>query len=335
MLTHPLTFNLMAVGLVSLSVGLRRLPLVDYARLAGVFILSLLVAAAWPHFPFMKLVLHESAVYHASNRGIYSHPIESVSLALIGIPLLLLRFRSGWRNPLMFMFLGLCLIYTYGAVFEKWSYGRVTTHIVLVLHMTIADAVSRIESKLEVRRMPASVGRFAYSCLIIIITLTVSFKPVIQPAILKPELRSELRPAVTFSLLGRPNTYDQYQFLSQYTGQYDVVLADIRTSWVVPSFGGKVVAAAHPLAFVPDHDARTKDLGDFFHDGTSHRSRLEIARKYRANFLLLNKALVPKWETMMRSFQPLGRVVFHNDQFALISLEALNEAEEVRDMPDR
>ena len=96
-----------------------------------------------------------------------------------------------------------------------------------------------------------------------------------------------------------------------------------------------MVAAAHPLAFVPDHDTRTQDLAYFFRDATPHRDRLEIARKYRADFLLLNKALVPRWETMMQSFQPFGHVVFHNDQFVLISLETLNAAEEVRDMLSR
>ncbi len=326
MLTHPLTFNLMVVGVVSLSLGLRRLPSVDYGLLAGVFILSLLVAAAWPYFPFVKLVLSDSEVYHLSNRGIYSHVIKSIYPAFIGIPLLMLQIRSNWRAPLGFMFLGLCLIYTYGAVFEKWSYGHVMTHIVLVLHIAIADAVSRIESKLVFRQIPASVIRFAYCCLILIITVAFSFKLIIQPAILKPEIRSELRPAVTFALPGCPNTYDQYLFLSQYTRQYDVVLSDKNTSWVVPSFGGKVVAALHPLAFVPDHDIRMKDLERFFRETTPHRDRLEIIRKYQAKFLLLNKALVPMWETMMHAFQPSGRVVFHNDQFVLISLDALNES---------
>ena len=129
-----------------------------------------------------------------------------------------------------------------------------------------------------------------------------------------------IQPALNAFMPGRPNTYQQYLFLSGLTSQYDVVLSDIDTSWVVPTFGGKVVACQHALAFVPEHDIRRKDVSDFFHDTTSHQRRLEIIRKYQANFLLLHKARIAMWRTMVDSFAPVGRVVFDNNQFVLISL---------------
>ncbi len=308
-LTHPLTFMFMAAGLVSLSFGQHRLRLLDYGLLIGLFILTFLIAAIWPYFPFVTLITSESAVYHESNRVMYVGVIERILPALIGFPLLLLRIKSNRRDALVFMFATLCLIYLYGVVSNRFSYGRVISYIVLILHISIAAGVSHIESKLAFRHLPPSLLRFAYFCLILVITLAFSFQSMIQPTL-------------PYFTPGRPNTYHQYLFLSDLTPQYDVVLSDIDTSWVVPTFGGKVIACQHALAFVPDHDTRRKDVSDFFRDATALQERLEIIRKYQVNFLLIDKARIATWRTMVDSFQPFGRVVFDNDQFVLIHLHS-------------
>jgi len=81
-----------------------------------------------------------------------------------------------------------------------------------------------------------------------------------------------------------------------------------------------VIAADHPLAFVPDHEDRQADLERFFKPETTHPERLQIARKYSADYLLLNKLNQPGWQDLQQSFSAVGEVVYDDDNFALISL---------------
>jgi hypothetical protein len=209
---------------------------------------------------------------------------------------------------------GLAVTYLYGGLSGNWSYGRVISYVILLLHMAIADRVAQIESELRSRRVTASGRKLAYSCLILTILLSFSFKPFI-------------RPVFSRSLSDRQNTYDEYMFLSDLTRQYDVVLSDMNTSWIVPTFGGKVVATANPLAFVSDHETRKKDVELFFSDAALHSDRLEIIKRYEVDFLLLNKDQVATWRTIMHSFQPLGSVVFSDDRFLLIQLHPQNNTQ--------
>jgi hypothetical protein len=313
LLTHPPSSILMFVGLMSLSIGLRCSPL-GFVALIGVFVFSLLVAAIWPYYPFARLILSESSVYHQSNRSMYVEVTERIFPALAGLPLIVLRIKSNWRDPLGLMALGLAAIYVYGGLSGNWSYGRVISYIVLLLHIAIADRVTRIESKLKSRRVTASGRKLAYSCLILTILFSFSFKPFI-------------RPVLSRSMSDHQNTCAEYMFLSDFTRQYDVVLSDMNTSWIVPAFGGKVVATLNPLAFVPDYETRSKDVELFFSDAASHSDRLEIVKRYEVDFLLLNKDQVTTWQTIMHSFQPLGSVVFSDDKFVLIQLHSPNNTQ--------
>jgi hypothetical protein len=313
LLTHPPSAILVFVGLVSLSIGLRRTPL-EFVALIGVLILALLVAATWPYYPFIKLILSESSAYHQSNHSMYVAVIDRILPALVGLPLIALRIKSNWRDPLGLMAFGLASIYAYGALSSNWSYGRVISHVVLLLHMAIADRVSHVESKLGPRQFIPAGRKLAYSCLILIILFSFSFKPFV-------------RPVLSRSVSHHQNTYGEYIFLSGFTRQYDVVLSDMSTSWIVPTFGGKVVATTNPLAFVPDRETRSKDVELFFSDAASHSDRLEIIKRYEVDFLLLNKDQVATWRTLLHSFQPLGSVVFSDSRFVLIQLHSPNNTQ--------
>ena len=175
LLTHPHTFVFLAIGLVAITVGERNATMQDYARLAGLFILTCLIAAIWPYYPFFKLILSESVVYHSWNRIMYEGFIGRIFPSLIGIPLLLLRLRSNRRDVLVFTFFGLCLIFVYGGLSGIWSHGRVISNIVLMLHIAIAASASRLESHLKWRDLPRGPIKIVYSGLIIFVQHPVSW----------------------------------------------------------------------------------------------------------------------------------------------------------------
>jgi hypothetical protein len=116
-----------------------------------------------------------------------------------------------------------------------------------------------------------------------------------------------------------PSARTEFAFLSRFVPQYDVVISDFATKLIIPTFGGKLVASNHPLAFVPDHDQRRKDVKDFFSAKSDYNTRIAIIRKYGCRHILVSRKN-PASQEIIRSFLPLGSVVYENKQFVLMTL---------------
>ena len=110
--------------------------------------------------------------------------------------------------------------------------------------------------------------------------------------------------------------------MPSHIGPQAVVFADIETSWFIPSFEAKIVAADHPLAFVKDAEQRREDVIKFFEQQTSVQERTALLQKYQAKYLLLNKQLNLAWAQIYSQLSNTApnSVVFENEKFALIKL---------------
>jgi hypothetical protein len=97
-------------------------------------------------------------------------------------------------------------------------------------------------------------------------------------------------------------------------------------SWLLPSFGGKVIVSDHPLAFVSDAAQRREDSSLFFSTSTSPSVRTGLLVKYHADYLLLDKRFDQNWEAISQSIydSARGQKQFENDRFLLITLNKLN-----------
>ncbi|MFH1201750.1 MAG: hypothetical protein V1674_02540 [Candidatus Omnitrophota bacterium] len=303
LLTHPPTAVVMCICLIMLSIslgGIRRWR--NYALLMGVFFLSFLFAAAWPCYPFWQnVILSQPSTFLEHSYTFYSGAFTRIFPVIIGLPLLMLRIRLNWRDPLALMFFGLCLIYFYGAISRNWSYGRVIFYIVLMLDIVIAVWFVRIESELTLGN---SVSLLAYRGMIILILICVI----------------RVLPVLIRCFLGGQNDYGTYLFLSKYTKQYDVILSDIETSALIPVFGGKVVAAPPTLYGVNDAEERIEDLERFFKDNAYYNTQLNIIRKYKVGFLLLNIKRSQILRTKIDLFKRFGNVVYSDNNFVLIKV---------------
>jgi hypothetical protein len=140
-------------------------------------------------------------------------------------------------------------------------------------------------------------------------------------ALAAPLSLTPLRETLQRAFVHQAPTYQSYLFLPRLTAQYDVVFSDIRSSWIVPTFGGKVVATGNPLPFVPDQDVRRSDVDRFFSREATLVQRQEIIQKYNANYLLLKKGGGRAAEGLQQPFLPGARVEFESDGFVLISLK--------------
>ena len=123
----------------------------------------------------------------------------------------------------------------------------------------------------------------------------------------------------TFSraIFGADNTYSEYAFLSDYTQQYDVVLADEGSSWMVPAFGGKVIASIHPVYWIDDHEKRRQDMKLFFHHRINFKIKTGIINKYHADFILVNKKRIVNF----RLYDDFGDLTYENNTFRLIKIK--------------
>jgi hypothetical protein len=127
--------------------------------------------------------------------------------------------------------------------------------------------------------------------------------------------------------LGRPISsqigYKYLIFLKDYVGHDDVVLADIASSWILPTIAGKAAATTHPLALVPEWWNRKMAVIEVFEPNTSADRRTEILRQFNPQYLLINKAVSSNWLVIMNQFLAAtgeNTVVAANSDMVLIRI---------------
>lgn len=314
-LTHPTTLVFFSVCIFSLTLaraaaseGALRSRLRSFAfPLACVFVLPLALAALWPYYPFYRLLFENSAAYDAACRGIYSDVLKQIWPALFGIPLLIWRFKSNRADPVSLITAILVMIYAYGAFSHRWGLGRVISHIVLMLHLCMADAVAQVEASPWARISSSRALRIAFAGVVTLAVLSILYLD-----------RGGL---ISCYMSNETSDYRRYEWLSGATGQYDVVLSDLETSVYVPAFAGKVVGTSRVLHFVPDADARNQDVMRFLSTSCTRREREAIIRKYGVKWLLLNKENVPGWATIAESFRDRAQNELSSSRFLLMRLK--------------
>jgi hypothetical protein len=302
LLIHSLSALLLVAGQGSLILSrLQDNPMQTVARglhQAAAFSAAFAFAALWPYFPFLEL-LTENASFHDSNPEMYEGILLRTFPALLGLPALWLRFRANRFDPLSIMFAALTAVYALGWLSERWTYGRVLAFMVLVLQLALADWLAR--------RCPRPAA----------LTVGLSRRLAIAGVAVAIFAAANFRDALHHVLPGTPNSYDRYLFLEEKIGQYDVVLADVRTSWHVPPFGGKVVAC-RSMAFILDREERLVDVERFFSQEASPQERQFLLDKYKVEYLLLNKSNHSVTTAIRAATAEWGRPIYSDANFELL-----------------
>jgi hypothetical protein len=202
------------------------------------------------------------------------------------------------------LFLLLLAVYLVGAITGAYSYGRVVSYLALVLQMTIAIDLYWLELKISEKTGCPETRQVIFSLGVSALLVALGFNAFVSP------LLETIPPEET-------NPLEKYFFLSQYTGQEDVILTQLPTSMVVPTFGGKVVAFDRPLAFVPDASQRRQDVLRFFDPLTSQAERQKILAKYGVGYILLEKNESSNWEQLRPLIAPFGKLIYRGKRFLL------------------
>ena len=102
----------------------------------------------------------------------------------------------------------------------------------------------------------------------------------------------------------------------------EVVLADSRTSYMVPVLtGGHVVAWRHPVYWVPDL-AERRDAQDRFFTPVTDADRRKVIGRYQVRWLLLNRQEVMLGAAEERRLAGLGCVVADRGPLVLVDLQS-------------
>jgi MacB-like periplasmic core domain len=286
-LDHPLTAISMFVGLLALTLDFGW-SWASMLRLAAVCIAAVLLACAWPYYDIRALLFSRTGHFDAATSGMYPGLIKTVVMifpALIGLPLLLLRFRSNRRDFVVLIFLCLVFVYAFGGLSGKFTLGRVMPFIVLMLQLSAADWLARYRAETGTGAAPVRTRW----------TRNLIFAAAALGAIM-------VLPGFISSIPIFQSSYGEYKFLPRYVSETHSVLSDFDTSLRIPAFGAKVVAypPVHVLFFV-DSKSREDDDQRFFSETTGDAERKRILDKYGAPFLLLNKYKTGTWPSILRS----------------------------------
>ncbi|MFV0446168.1 MAG: hypothetical protein ACK5Q5_21535 [Planctomycetaceae bacterium] len=309
-LTHPPTAAALAIILLAvrlgsgpLRIGRRDWPLIPAAGL------GLVALTLWPYFPFWDLAFADSAnrrEFHAVCLDLYERIIiRSFPVFVVGVPCLLL---VSWnrRRPLWLAFLGLMLVYIAGWYTGLWQLGRMMPWIALMLHLAAAEWIST-RFFADDCESPRWLSRplLASGVMVALIGCAVVNK--------LPQRLQELTQPV-------PPSYVAYAEIGRLMTADDVVLGDRWSSWVIPTFGGRGVAAQHAQAFVPDHAERRADLLEFMSPETGPERRSEIAQQYHADYILLKQDADDVPADLVPQLLALGQPVAEIDSLLLIRI---------------
>ena len=319
LLSHPLTFVFLATGLICqcLQQNGRTAFIRQALRLAIELAVCGALAIFWPYFSIIDLLTGAGDIYHASNRFMYVDVLDRVWPILVFSPLVLGALHHAKQRTILLHIAILGAVYCLGYLSGKYSYGRDITFIAILTQILIGDRMARLETGLYDSH-PKSTNALRILLAVGLLASSVSW--------LWPTITRSLT-VVNSLRIGRQvsnqQMYADLTFLPRFVRPGDLVLSDFETSWLVPTFGGKVIAGLHAQAFVSDEEKRAMDLNRFFDPKSNEEDRQLIVESYRPTFLLLDKQQTLNWQTIAAPFNhDAGKcLAFENKRYRLIRLD--------------
>lgn len=303
-LTHGHTGVFAFIGMAAIAVSV---PGTSRVRLIGRVVIigagSFLLCAAWPWFDFLDAVLNNRDQAYWFNPGVTRTILTSWSApALFCLPILL----SLRRNELArFCLIGAVASFGLGLLsfIPKSSLlARLPMPALVLLHIPIALYIYRHEVFVpgRWRRMGRDLlsfqpAVFAPACINTLLAAGLAYCLIPQLAAIPrdPALARTYFAPVMGKIDKQLRLEDKFADLLQPVGRREVVLSDVISSWPVPSFRGRIVAALHYETFTPDQPARERAVETFFAT-KDLLTRQKILRDYDVRWILLSRTHMPE-----------------------------------------
>ena len=305
-LIHPFSVGVLWVGTaVLIWRALRDDPRRGFA-IAGSVALGTLAATAWPYYSLLGLIGESGSAYDAQQRPVYERFVERTLPILLAVPLFVQRLRKDHRDPTALTGSALSALIAFGFVSGRYSIGRALPGTILMAHTALADwtasrAVPWLAAAFGRSRLRAA--SVSAGALVLASAIVVNF-------------------AETWPLCvpGHTDPLAPYAFLARSVGARDVVLADLKTSAMVPVVAGRVVAVNNALPFVADAGVRRGDVAAFFGARTPDDERARILSRYHVRWVLLNHSGDDGESGLEPWLRARGRAIYEDSRFVLIDV---------------
>jgi hypothetical protein len=201
------------------------------------------------------------------------------------------------------MFCAAILVYIVGYITGQYGVGRIISFIAIMIQMSLGALLAHLE--IEIR-----VGKSWYAIPIIVIVLFAGM------VALHPRNKDVLSRSLK-GYQGLRYSYSDHEILGRYVGQYDVILSDLETSWMIPTFGGKLIATTFLTHWIDDHEVRKNDLQRFFSKGAKQPELISIINHYQVDYILINRNDIED----LQMHYAIGDLVYENKDFILIKAQ--------------
>ncbi len=282
LLSHPLTFIFLTSGLFFLSFSFDLYTFKKLLVISLVIFFAVITTFFWPYFSLYDLLIGGSKVYHTSNLVMYLNVLDRIWPNIILLPILFWAFRFRLLFIIFLWFLSLCILYIYGIVSSNYSYGRIISYCILLLHITSACVIAHLECIIS-KSYSGFIRTYQMLLIVTLFFLSLSWLPSSTTRLLTLAHQFSKN-----NIFDNQHTYKHLVFIQRFVKSDQLVLSDMNTSWKVPTFGGKVIASLHPQAFILDTFERQQDIDIFFNAQTNKDQRLKLISKYKPHFLLLD-----------------------------------------------
>jgi hypothetical protein len=316
LLTHPLTAQFLVIGLVAQALFARQNIFIPLLQIATLCVASVALASVWPFYPFLALLRGAGTVYDISNLTMYFHFIERVWPFIVLSPLIAWVLLQRSYRVLLFIFCATAIIYVFGFYSHKYSYGRIVSYTIMIAQLCCAIVAVRLEAWLN-NNQPRVWSIYQTLLLSLLIFLSAGWLYASTTRLLT---------AANSIWLGRPVfnqiSYKDYDALLTALPAGSTVLADLDSSWILPSFGAKVVGVNRAFAFVKDIEQRKKDTIDFFDLNIDQQARQIIIQRYNPEYILFSKLRDADWRKISAELtrKNQGTSHFENHNFLLMKL---------------
>ncbi len=241
----------------------------------------------WPYFNHWDVLFIGTGSSWIDFTPLFENQITGLGLTFIGIPLVL-YFLIHRKYPFIVLgFIASVAVYFACFVLGITIGDRYLFFLALFLHMAIGLFFYE-SGLLNFKMLKESFNTKKTSLLLfcIIVFLALGTRAV--------EMAYHLK-----YIIDRPMTihkYEspvrQYEFLTHYLNDDNVVLCDSYTGWVVPAVtGAKLVAPHHPVPLILEEaQERLRDVDVFFNQSMSSEELINIVEKYHVSHVLTHSS---------------------------------------------
>lgn len=302
-ITHPTTGIVALTGAGVLLFSKNDYKLTKWGKQFSIIAIPLLILSiSWPYYNFISLFTGDNSDFQIESKALYNDLFRQYWPVLLCIPSLFFIKRNKTLFFLVGTLISLLALLIIGNQLEIFGLGRVVSNLVITAHIIIAYTLILFyeHNKLNFRIYISAITAFLY------LSISLNYDA------LKTVLSTCKTPNVQY--------YNGYNFLRTEVQPQDIILSDKESNWLIPTFGGKVISSVHPLYWVNDLKERRMDIDIFFKEKCSNTIRLNILKKYKPKYILINYNFLKIAPEDYQIMYQLGKTIYYKNNFRLIKL---------------